>query len=242
MSETQVVALGFFDGIHLGHAALLDTAAALAAECAAVPAVLSFDTHPDALVRGVPVPLINTAAERRLLIREQSGIGNVSLLPFTEATMRMPWQHFLDTLVREQRVSGIVVGHDFRFGWRGEGTPPLLSAYCGMHGISCSVIPPVTLDGLTVSSTHIRSLLAAGDIAGANRFLGHAHLITGRAAAGVIPHDSGLQSLPDGEYLAGLRTDAAFFPGQRITVRHADILLPQAFSGAVELRLTDRLL
>lgn len=173
----RAIALGFFDGVHIGHGALLRKTKERAAETGAIPSVLSFDVHPDTLVFGKEVPLINSALGREDLIRRLYGIDNVVFLHFNRHMMRMPWRDFADNLIDELNVGWIVVGHDFSFGYRGEGTAEKLRETCAERGIGCDVIPPVMLDGRIVSSTWIRSLIAAGEMEQAARYLGHPHTL-----------------------------------------------------------------
>ena len=174
----RAVALGFFDGIHLGHGALLRQVRARANELGLDPAVMTFDVHPDTLVFGTDVPLINSAAEREDLIRRLHGIETVVFLHFNRRMMEMPWEEFIASAVTELSIRSVVVGHDFCFGYRGEGTPERLKKWCGDRNISCDVIPAVQVDGRTVSSTEIRILLADGRIEEANRLLGHPHTLS----------------------------------------------------------------
>ena len=173
----RAIALGFFDGVHLGHGALLEQTKKRAAELGAIPSVLSFDVHPDTLVFGKEVPLINSALGREEIIRRCYGIDNVVFIHFNKHTMRMPWQEFADTIIEELNLAWIVVGYDFCFGYKGEGTAEKLKAYCAERGVGCDIIQPVTLDGHVVSSTYIRSLIAAGDMEQATRYLGHPHTL-----------------------------------------------------------------
>ncbi|MCL2343570.1 MAG: riboflavin biosynthesis protein RibF, partial [Firmicutes bacterium] len=143
----------------------------------AEPAVLSFDKHPDTLVRREPIPLINSAAERVDLIERLFGIRQVLFIHFSEETMRTPWREFLDLTVSELCACHLVVGHDFRFGYLGEGTAELLRAYCRENGLGCDVIDKVYCDGVPVSSTLIRTFLRNGDMERANRFLGHPYIL-----------------------------------------------------------------
>ena len=176
--NTCVLALGFFDGVHLGHAALLRRTVERAAELGIAPAVMTFDTHPDTLVQGKPVPLINSAPDRAYLIRRLFGIDKVEFFHFTEETMRMPWDVFLDSIRSELGAVHFVVGYDFRFGWKGQGNGQRLQEYCAQHGLGCDIIGQVTLDNVTVSSTHIRSLIAEGNMTEAERFMGHPHILS----------------------------------------------------------------
>ena len=174
----RAVALGFFDGLHVGHAALLRRVAERAAELGAVPTVLTFDVHPDTLVFGTEVPLINSAAEREDLIRRLYGIDSTIFLHFNRRLMQMAWEDFISSVVEELNITAVVVGHDFSFGFRGEGTPDRLENWCRERGIGCDVIPAVCVDGRVVSSTEIRSLLEEGRIEEANHLLGHPHFLS----------------------------------------------------------------
>ena len=179
MAERKcVLALGFFDGVHRGHAALLNRTIERAEALGVEGAVMTFDTHPDTLVQGTPVPLINSAPDRANLIRRLFGIDRVEFFRFTEETMHMPWEEFLRSIQSELGVVGFVVGYDFRFGWRGEGNTGRLRDYCAANGLTCDVVDKVELDGITVSSTYIRSLLREGDMLRAEYFMGHPHFLT----------------------------------------------------------------
>ena len=182
----RVIALGFFDGVHLGHAALLKTAVKRAAELDAVPAALTFDRHPDEVIlSGSRTPLINSAADREGLMRRLYGVEEVLFARFDRALMRMDWRDFVTGyLARERGAVHLVAGHDFRFGYRGEGTPQRLKALCAELGLGCDIVPRVELDGVTVSSTYIRSLIAQGEVEEAARFLGHPHVLSGTVVHG----------------------------------------------------------
>lgn len=180
----RVIALGFFDGVHRGHGELLKKTRQRAEEIGAMPSVLSFDVHPDTLVFKKEVPLINSAIGREDLIRRYYGIDNVVFLHFNQHVMHMPWKEFIDSLIAELNIAWIVVGHDFCFGYKGEGTAARLREYCEGRGIGCDIIPALSVDGRVVSSTYIRELIADGDIETANRFLGHPHTLSDTVHSG----------------------------------------------------------
>ena len=180
----RAIALGFFDGVHIGHAALLNCVKERAAELDAIPSVLSFDVHPDTLVHGKEIPLINSLQGREDLIQRLFGIENVVFLHFNKLLMRMSWDEFIADLVKELNICSVVVGHDFTFGYKGQGNPDLLKAWCEERNICCDVIPPVMLDDIVVSSTYIRNLVEAGCMEEARRFLGHPHVLTDTVHSG----------------------------------------------------------
>lgn len=120
--------------------------------------MLTFDTHPDTLVKGVEVPLINSPEGRAEIIRRVFGIDSVIFIHFNRAVMQMPWQDFMGSLVNELHAVHVVVGYDFSCGYRGEGKALKIAGWCSEHGIGCDIMDAVKLDGDVVSSTRIRKL------------------------------------------------------------------------------------
>jgi riboflavin kinase/FMN adenylyltransferase len=176
--KKRVISLGFFDGIHIGHRALIEKTIYRAKELDATPSLISFDAHPDNMIVGGKTPLINSPYDRRDIVRRLYGIDDMIFLHFDEDMMRMNWHSFLERLTDWFGAAHLIAGYDFRFGFRGEGTPEKLADFCEKNGLGCDIIEKVTLDGKTVSSTYIRSLLQDGNIREANRFLGHPHTVT----------------------------------------------------------------
>ena len=177
--EKTVIALGFFDGVHRGHGALLPKAAERAGELNAAPAVFTFDRSPKEFVTGKPVLLINSNDDRRDIIRRVYGIQRVIFAPFDREMMTMPWQDFItELLVKQYGAVHLVAGHDYRFGHKNEGTVERLREKCRELGLGCDIIPKVELEGITVSSTYIRTLLEQGDVERAALFLGHPHCLS----------------------------------------------------------------
>ncbi len=177
--EKTVIALGFFDGVHRGHGALLRKAAERAGELNAAPAVFTFDRSPKEFVTGNPVLLINSNDDRRDIIRRVYGIQRVIFAPFDREMMTMPWQDFItELLVKQYGAVHLVAGHDYRFGHKNEGTVERLREKCRELGLGCDIIPKVEIEGITVSSTYIRTLLEQGDVERAALFLGHPHCLS----------------------------------------------------------------
>ncbi len=177
--KPSVIALGFFDGVHRGHGALLRRTVEVARQRGAVPTAFTFDRPPKEVVTGTPVPLINSAQERQELMERLYGIEQVIMAPFDHAMMTMPWQDFItELLVKRHGAVHLVAGHDYHFGYKNAGTPQLLQEKCRQLGLGCDIIPKVEYDGITVSSTYIRQLVKEGQLERAAEFLGHRHCLS----------------------------------------------------------------
>lgn len=179
MSTNQrVIALGFFDGVHTAHGALLRRVKEVAAERNAVPAAFTFDCHPSARLSGRSVPLLTSVEDRAFLMQSRYGMEEILVASFDEM-MQMNWADFISHyLAGEQSAVHVVCGNDFRFGWKGEGNPERLKSKCAELGIGCDVIGAIELDGIRVSSTYIRTLIESGDMERAAEFLGHPHILS----------------------------------------------------------------
>ena len=172
--QKKVIALGFFDGIHLGHQALLHRTVARGRELDMAPAVFTFDRSPREVVTGEHVPLLTTPMDRRRIIQALfPDIREVIVAPFDQEMMTMPWDVFLEKLRDNFSAGWLVAGHNFRFGHKNQGNAYLLREKSAALGMGSDIIAPVKLDGITVSSTHIRALLRSGQADEAGRFLGH---------------------------------------------------------------------
>ena len=182
--NNTIYALGFFDGVHIGHAALLTACRGLANALNCTAGVVTFGSHPDTLVTGHTPRLINTPREREQILRDKFNMDTVITLPFDEAMRAMPWEDFLSMLRREYGAAGFVSGEDFRFGFKGAGNAALLQQYCAREHLPCTIVPEQVLSGIRVSSTYIRNQLETGDMATAVKFLGHPHYLTGTVVHG----------------------------------------------------------
>lgn len=182
MEERTIVALGFFDGVHLGHQALLGECCALAERENCIPAAITFDRHPQSLFTANPPELLSTVRDRELLLRG-FGIRRVYCYPVEEETMSTPWEAFLEDLV-DRGAAGFVCGTDFRFGHKGQGNVEKLRQFCQNRDLPCVIVPEQTMDGIRISSTHIRAQLARGHMGSAAKFLGHPHILSGEVVPG----------------------------------------------------------
>ena len=178
MNQT-VIALGFFDGVHRGHGALLEKTVQRAQELGAEPVVFTFDRPPKEVVTGKPVFLLNSPEDRQELMKRIYGIDRVLLAPFDREMMTLPWDAFVEQkLVRDLNAVHLVAGHDYHFGYKNQGDPQLLQEKCRELGLGCDIIPKVEVDGITVSSTYIRRLVSLGQVERAMEYLGHPHILT----------------------------------------------------------------
>ena len=174
----RAIALGFFDGMHIGHSALIWRVIDIAEKQNLVPSVITFDTHPRKLLRNEEVILINSPEDRAGLIHRVFEIDDIIFLHFDKATAEMPWDEFVDHLYQEFGARHLVAGFDYHFGFGGKGDSELLKQKCTDLGIGCDIVPEIKYEDITSSSTYVRGLIAQGDIERANVFLGHPHVLT----------------------------------------------------------------
>ena len=182
MKQKKIFALGFFDGVHLGHQALLHACRQLAAKQDATACAVTFDLPPSAVLQNTQPNMLNTARDRRRLL-QQFGMEEVLLLKADKQTLSMTWTAFLEMLIADGAV-GFVCGYDFRFGKNGEGNAEKLAAFADAQGLACTIMPEQTMDGEKISSTRIRELLEQGDVEKAMRLLGHPHILSGTVVSG----------------------------------------------------------
>lgn len=176
----RAIALGYFDGVHLGHQALMTRAVQRAKETGAKSAVFTFDMHPASVISGKQVPLITANSYRREEIKQLGGVDEVIFGHFDAQMRTMDWRAFIsELLVRRFGAVWLVSGRNNRFGYKGLGTPEGMAAECARLGIGYDCIDDVRLDGVVVSSTYIRQLISQGDMEQAARFLGHPYTVTG---------------------------------------------------------------
>lgn len=181
----SVVTTGTFDGVHLGHQAIIRYLVRRAAAVGGVPTVVTFDPHPRAVLGGHDVPLLTTPDERAALL-EALGVARFVVLPFTrDLSLLEPEAYVEDVLLGRIGLRELVIGYDHRFGRGRRGDRALLEALGARHGFSVDVIPEQVARGLTVSSSAIRRLLAGeGDAAAAAALLGRPYRLAGTVVRG----------------------------------------------------------
>lgn len=175
MGKRSVVTIGVFDGVHLGHIALLETAVGLARSEGMQAAAITFFPHPKSVIRGLAMPLLATVPRRSRLL-QQRGIERVVVCEFDKARSEQSPQDFIDELlIGTLDAAIVVVGEGFRFGKGAAGNAQTLRD----AGLIVHELPIVGASGDRVSSTRIRGTLAEGDVADAQRLLGRPHRLEG---------------------------------------------------------------
>jgi len=164
--KKRAIALGAFDGLHVAHAAVLESAV----KPGLAPAVLLFDQHPLRLLRGAAPPRLLADEDRDALLREK-GL-EILKIPFEGVMHFGPRQFFEEILIGQLNAGALCCGYHYRFGRYGAGDPRLLRQLCGEAGITLTVVPLMAYRGEAVSSTRIREALAEGQIVDANKMLG----------------------------------------------------------------------
>lgn len=166
-----VIALGMFDGVHLGHRVLLQKAKSLALRAKAPLVVCTFASHPMTLIAPEKAPPLLTTFEERARLLEEMGTDVLYALPFDRTVMNQLPECYIGELVRRFHPTDVVCGYNHSFGKEGRGNPALLEAVGGALGFRTSVVPHITFRGQDVSSTAIRNLLACGEVLTARKML-----------------------------------------------------------------------
>jgi len=178
--SAATIALGNFDGLHLGHQALIR-------ECARVGgtvAVFSFAPHPSSVLAGVPFKTILTSEEKALLL-EKMGVDLFIEYPFDEEIANMPPERFVgDILAGQLNASSVAVGEDYRFGKGGRGDCELLCELGGRFGFAVKIIPHVTDNGSKISSSRVREAVTEKDFGEAHRLMGRSYFVMGEVVRG----------------------------------------------------------
>ncbi|MBE3000901.1 bifunctional riboflavin kinase/FAD synthetase [Nocardiopsis sp. HNM0947] len=180
----SVVAVGVFDGVHRGHRAIVGTAAERGRDLGLPVVAVTFEPHPQAVLRGTG-PSVLTPVDRRVELLGRAGADAVVVLPFTKELAALTPEEFArHVLVDHLHAAAVVVGEDFRFGHRAAGTVAALEDLGAAHGFTAHGVPLVADDGGPVTSTRVRGLLAEGDVAGAAELLGRPHRVQGHVVHG----------------------------------------------------------
>lgn len=221
MTKT-VLALGMFDGMHIGHKKLIETAVRLAKKDGLEAAVFTFSDHPQKLFGSKVARLCSN--EERLAIMRKLGAKRIEQVEFTREIASLSPERFLDMLAEKMDPHTIVAGFNYTFGKGKSGNTELLSKLAVKKGIGIAIIPPVNFSNKPVSSTRIRELIEKGDVQGAQLMLGRPYTLGGEVVesrrigrsigfptANILPEEE--RAIPqDGVYISMARVDGEMLP------------------------------
>jgi riboflavin kinase / FMN adenylyltransferase len=177
--------VGFFDGVHRGHQAVIGRVAEVARDRGIRPVVVTFDRHPREILTPGKVPLLLTSLRRKAGLIESMGIETMVVLEFTEEFSRWPPEAFVErVLAVGLRTGHAVVGANFTFGHRAAGNLEVLSRLGSIHGFQVEGVALLDLDGRSISSTSIRETLGAGDLEWPEKALGRRYVVEGTVVSG----------------------------------------------------------
>ena len=183
--EPTAIAIGNFDGVHLGHGALLRRLCDLARQSSLPPTVLTFEPHPREFFSPASAPARLTTLREKLELLAEAGIEQAMVCRFNAAFAALSAEQFIErVLVRGLRVRHLIIGDDFRFGKGRTGDFALLQQAGAAHGFAVEAMGSVTVDGARVSSSGVRAALAAGSMEQAATLLGRPYIIDGKVVHG----------------------------------------------------------
>ena len=197
------VVVGVFDGLHRGHAYLLEHLVREATVRGARPTVITFDHHPDEVLTGSAPPLL-CDPEERLERLAAAGVAATVVVHFDTQLRETPYDVFVARIAERAPLAGFLMTPDAAFGYQRGGTPTTLAALGSARGFEVVVVPPFELDGRPVRSSDVRAAIAAGDLAEAAHLLGRHHAVVGRVdpmgQGSVVRFELPVALPPDGRY------------------------------------------
>ena len=202
--------VGVFDGLHRGHAYLLEHLVDEAHARSARPAVITFDAHPDEVLTGSAPPLL-IHPDERLERLAAAGVEVTIVQHFDDAVRHTPYDAFVATIQAGTTLAGLLMTPDAAFGFERRGTPEALAVLGRERGFEVVVVPPFTLDGRAVRSSDIRSAIASGDLRGAETLLGRPVTLRGVLEGGSLTFDWPQALPPDGDYVCEVDGSEARF-------------------------------
>lgn len=175
---SSVVAVGTFDGVHLGHQAVLRSTVAEARSRGGRSVTVTFGGHPLSLLHPSEAPPLLTSTAEKVALIESCGVDEVCVLPFEREIAEMPAEGFVSYLLERFSCRCLVMGYDNAVGRGRVGTPAYLENLTGPMGFELRVVGPVEVNGIMVSSSEVRKRLSVGDVATAGALLGHRYHLT----------------------------------------------------------------
>jgi riboflavin kinase / FMN adenylyltransferase len=219
------LAIGVFDGVHLGHQAVVSTSAEHAQAANGTPVVVTFDPHPEKVLRPEAAPHLLTATRHKIALIRDLGVEHLLIITFDKQFAATEPEDFVQQLVKHSKpLREICVGHEWSFGKNRRGNLELLKKLGAKFDFNVVGIPPVTVNGEVVSSTRVRQALEVGDLGKAATMLGREYTILGTVVRGdnlgkkigfptanLSAHNE--QFPPNGVYFAEAKLDGIIYPG-----------------------------
>jgi riboflavin kinase/FMN adenylyltransferase len=219
------LAIGVFDGMHLGHQAVISTSAEHAQAANGTPVVVTFDPHPEKILRPEGAPHLLTATQHKIALIRDLGVEHLLIITFDKQFAATEPEDFVQQLVKHSKpLREICVGHKWSFGKNRRGNLELLKKLGAEFDFNVVGIPPVTVNGELVSSTAIRQAIEVGDLRKAAALLGREYMILGTVVSGdnlgkkigfptanLSAHNE--QFPPNGVYFAESKLDGVVYPG-----------------------------
>jgi riboflavin kinase / FMN adenylyltransferase len=244
------LAIGVFDGVHLGHQAVVSTSAEHAQAASGTPVVVTFDPHPEKVLRPGAAPHLLTATGHKIALIRALGVGHLLIITFDKQFAATEPEDFLQQLMRHSKpLREICVGHEWSFGKNRRGNLELLSQFGARFDFGVVGIPPVTVKGELVSSTRIRQAVEEGDLRKAAAMLGRQYTILGTVVRGddlgkkigfptanLSAHNE--QFPPNGVYFAEAKLDEAVYPGV-VNLGYRPTVSSSATERILEIHLLD---
>jgi len=183
--KKRYIALGVFDGVHLGHQKLIKLTVDKAGKNDGISMVVTFDPHPDIIINpGSNVFLLTTLEERINLIKEL-GVDAFLIIKFNKMMSKMPPEDFISRiLVDSLQVKELFVGFNYKFGFQGKGNTDILREYSKFYKFKTNILKPISVNNTIISSTRIKDYISLGKIEKAKKLLGHDFTISGRVISG----------------------------------------------------------
>lgn len=178
------VTIGSFDGVHLGHQNVIRQVVENAHLSGEAAVVITFSPHPAVVLRGISGPFYLTSFEQKAALIAKLGVDHLITLPFTQSLSHLTAQQFMQLLVSQLGMKELLIGFDFKVGYKREGTPTVLAQIGQSLGFNVTTLAPFMLEGIEISSSRIRTLLSQGQISQANAYLGRAYALQGEVVEG----------------------------------------------------------
>ena len=184
-NKKRYIALGVFDGVHLGHQKLIKLTVDKAKKNDGISMVVNFDPHPDIIINPESNVFLLTTLEERISLIKDLGVDVFLIIKFNKVMSKMPPEDFISKiLVDSLQAKELFVGFNYKFGFQGKGNPDILREYSKFYKFKTNILKPITANNTIISSTRIKDYIKSGEIKKAKKLLGHAITISGRVISG----------------------------------------------------------